>query len=357
MSEHKEHMFRLRPLTEEDGREICTWRYPAPYDTYNWKTWDEPLANREEFADPEIREAQYRAVVDAEGALCGFAQLFPLAGTTRLGLGMRPELCGAGRGEAFVRSIAAEAKRLSPQNEIDLEVLTWNKRAIRAYERAGFRMTDTYERKTPQGTGEFHCMVWEDTSATLGDEGKRQAPLATAGLLNRNQVEWALGGSSMLALYGLAEQPDDLDLLVNASNAPKAHALLSSLGEHRIMEPKSPFCTTYFYRYSIRGVGVDLMGLFGIEHAEGVYRLDWKAERIARTKVIGGIPIPLSAMEDWYVLYSLMPGREAKTAVLERYWRDHGGIRMDLLEDALQQSLPPKVRERIEHWLKGPVSR
>lgn len=154
---------RLVPMKEEHGPAICSWRYPPPYDLYNWHPWEQMLTSGEEFADPAIRQAQYHAVLDEEDKLCGFAQFFPMSGVTRLGLGMRPDWCGAGRGERFVRLIAEEARRLNPDHEIDLEVLIWNKRAIRAYEKAGFVITDTYERMTPTGMDTFHCMVWKET--------------------------------------------------------------------------------------------------------------------------------------------------------------------------------------------------
>ncbi|WP_159881940.1 GNAT family N-acetyltransferase [Paenibacillus puerhi] len=156
-------LFRITPLLPDHCREICEWRYEPPYDLYAWQPWELMVAQQAEFADPELRDAQYRAVLGQLDELCGFAQLFPMTGVTRLGLGMRPEACGRGRGAAFVRAIAAEARRLNPGHEIDLEVLTWNERAIRAYLRAGFSITDTYERMTPAGQAEFHCMVWSES--------------------------------------------------------------------------------------------------------------------------------------------------------------------------------------------------
>ncbi|MCP3775262.1 GNAT family N-acetyltransferase [Paenibacillus sp. MZ04-78.2] len=162
--------FHLVPMQEDHGPDVCTWSYPTPYDLYHWNSWEQMIARGEEFADPRIRKAQYRAVLDEAGELCGFAQFFPMVGVTRLGLGLRPDLCGQGSGEAFVRAIVREAKRSAPDNEIDLEVLTWNRRAIRTYERAGFVIMDTYERPTPEGTGEFHCMVWTDTMNKGGQD-------------------------------------------------------------------------------------------------------------------------------------------------------------------------------------------
>ncbi|MNR00781.1 hypothetical protein D3C85_1165650 [compost metagenome] len=155
--------WRVIPLTDEACQELCTWRYPAPYDIYNWPQWAVMLRNESEFADPQIRDEQYHGVVDQYGTLIGFVQFFPIVGVTRLGLGLRPDLCG-GNGTPFVQLLVAEAQQRNPQQEIDLEVLVWNERAIRAYQRAGFTITDTYEKWTPTGMTDFHCMVYTGPS-------------------------------------------------------------------------------------------------------------------------------------------------------------------------------------------------
>ncbi|MFS0725000.1 GNAT family N-acetyltransferase [Paenibacillus sp. 1P07SE] len=156
---------RIVPMTAAHAEEICSWRYAPPYDLFDWPAWDALLASSSEAADPDIRSRQFTAVVDEAGSLLGFAQFFPLLGVTRLGLGLHPRLCGNGLGSALTRLIADEAIRRAPGDEIDLEVLTWNRRAIRAYEKAGFCITDSYVRETPSGPAEFHCMVDSNSAA------------------------------------------------------------------------------------------------------------------------------------------------------------------------------------------------
>ncbi|MEW9699284.1 GNAT family N-acetyltransferase [Paenibacillus sp. SI8] len=154
--------WRLVPLTESLGQELCRWNYPQPYDIYNWPAWETMLRDDFEFANLSIRAQQYAAALDEREQLCGYAQFFPIVGVTRLGLGLRPNLCGKGKGLGvyLTELLVQEALRRAPQNEIDLEVLVWNDRAIRTYEKAGFAITDTYERNTPTGIAEFHCMVY-----------------------------------------------------------------------------------------------------------------------------------------------------------------------------------------------------
>lgn len=151
---------RVTPLTTAQAETLCTWHYPPPYDLFDWPSWTEMTAQAIEFGDPQLRERQFAAVVNGEGTLIGYAQFFPLLGLTRLGIGIRPDLCGMGAGSAFAKLIAEEARRRAPEDEIDLEVLTWNTRARRAYEKAGFVIEDTYWRPTPTGSAEFHCMVY-----------------------------------------------------------------------------------------------------------------------------------------------------------------------------------------------------
>ncbi|ANS77325.1 acetyltransferase [Paenibacillus yonginensis] len=158
-------------MEEHHGAEICTWKYEPPYNIYGWLPWEQMKGLGVEFGDPEIRRQQYAALLDDGGMLCGFAQFFPLEGVTRLGIGMKPELCGHGRGAAFVAAIVQEALRRKPENEVDLEVLTWNSRAIRAYQRAGFTITDLYERQTPDGMMPFYCMVYQP-----GGDGEADGP-------------------------------------------------------------------------------------------------------------------------------------------------------------------------------------
>lgn len=119
------------------------------------------LERQEEFADPHLRTNQYAAVMNENEELAGFAQFFTMRGVTRLGLGMRPDLCGKGHGLDFVEAIVAEAKQRAPLNEIDLEVFPWNIRAIKVYEQAGFVIDDTYKRMTTSGLASFHCMVYK----------------------------------------------------------------------------------------------------------------------------------------------------------------------------------------------------
>lgn len=154
------------PLESYHAAQLCDWAYAAPYERFNWPDWATMQKDGIEFGDPVLRLQQYGAVLDERQGLIGYVQFFPMGNVTRLGLGLRPDLCGQGLGSSIVRFMAEEARKRMPGNEIDLEVLIWNERAIRAYEKAGFRISDTYLRPSLTGGGPelFHCMVFEPPS-------------------------------------------------------------------------------------------------------------------------------------------------------------------------------------------------
>lgn len=153
--------YALTVMSEAHAMEISEWSYDPPYHIYNFPAWEDMKKDGIEFGDSVLRMEQYGAVTDGAGRLSGYVQWFPMLGVTRLGLGLRPDLCGRGTGRRLARLAAEEALRRMPGNEIDLEVLAWNHRAIRAYEKAGFSITDTYSRPLPGGgEGLCHCMVF-----------------------------------------------------------------------------------------------------------------------------------------------------------------------------------------------------
>ncbi|MEC9488112.1 MAG: GNAT family protein [Halanaerobium sp.] len=149
----------LDEFTEELAREICSWRYAHPYDVYDWPSWEDLVAEEEDIVKDEVRKDEFRALFDREDNYCGFVHFDNIGEShIRIKLGLMPEMTGRGIGGHFLALITEEVKRRLPDGLVDLEVLTWNKRAIKVYERSGFKIVETYERKTPTGKAEFHRM-------------------------------------------------------------------------------------------------------------------------------------------------------------------------------------------------------
>ena len=140
--------FTFSPMNETDAQVISSWRYEAPYDVYNPGN-DEEAADSSELLD---ERSPYYAVRDEQGELVGY-YCYGTAGqpwgvsepilyvddrVLVIGLALLPDLTGKGVGLSFVNAGLAFAREQFAPTMFRLYVLSFNQRAIRVYERAGF---------------------------------------------------------------------------------------------------------------------------------------------------------------------------------------------------------------------------
>lgn len=170
--------------------------------------------------------------------------------------------------------------------------------------------------------------------------------------LNSQQLMWAVGGSLMLNHYGLAEKPNDIDLLVDLNDIVKVDEILCSMGEKKTRVEVGQYSTKYFYEYVINGFDVDVMSGLAINHDDGVFNFIFDQDSIAGFKEIGGTKIPLGSLEDWYVLYQLIPGRDGRVNAIEGYLKSNGVTRPDLLTRMLPLNLPDGVKANVKEMLE-----
>lgn len=173
--------------------------------------------------------------------------------------------------------------------------------------------------------------------------------------LNDEKIIWGLGGSLLLSQYDLAENPRDIDILVAIEDVGRADAILKKLGSKTDFTPSSLYETDYFYEYVINGCDVDLMAGLSIKHEAGIFDYLFDAQCISRLIDMKGISIPLSSLEDWYVLYQMMKNKEAKIKAIEDYLLSADSIRMDLLQRSLSGNLPKEVKARVETLFRNVI--
>lgn len=151
----------VRELTEKDAEDICGWRYAPPYNVYNLPDWETAKRNHLSLSDPEKRGNEYFAVADiSDSRPAGYFRLVRRDGFVMLGLGLRPELCGAGRGARLMSLALGTSARLYGSLPVRLEVREFNTRAVRCYLRAGFIITGRRVGTVPSGDAEFIMMEY-----------------------------------------------------------------------------------------------------------------------------------------------------------------------------------------------------
>ncbi|WDL96448.1 GNAT family N-acetyltransferase [Alicyclobacillus sp. ALC3] len=137
--------FASQPMTLGHASKISRWAYEPPYDFYNMDTSDESIN--------ELLSGAYR-IVQSSSEVYGFycvgesAQVpsgheagayLSQRNVVDLGIGMRPEFTGQGLGSKFLAHVLCQIVSDCPCANVRLTVATFNKRAIRLYERFGFR--------------------------------------------------------------------------------------------------------------------------------------------------------------------------------------------------------------------------
>jgi RimJ/RimL family protein N-acetyltransferase len=135
----------LAPLTREHAEDISTWRYAAPYDTY-----DMVGAAPDELLLPELG---FHAVLAAE-RLIGFRSFGPDGrvpgwdyddSALDTGGGLRPELTGQGLGRAAISAGLDHGRALFSPPAFRVTVASFNARALRTVESLGFKRVGAFQ--------------------------------------------------------------------------------------------------------------------------------------------------------------------------------------------------------------------
>ena len=146
--------FTFRPIDASSARTILCWRYEAPYDLYNHDA-EQFAEGMNALLDPAN---SYYAVTEAEVlvAYCCFGPDGQVPGgdyqaeALDIGMGVRPDLTGRGRGLEFATAALEFARRSLAPDAVRVTVARFNKRAQRVWENAGFKPVQVFER-VPDG--------------------------------------------------------------------------------------------------------------------------------------------------------------------------------------------------------------
>ena len=139
-------------MAQADAEAVAGWRYPEPFSFYDWTADEDDLA---ELLDADRRGEAYFAVEDDDGELVGYFSFKPEGRTLVVGLGLQPDLTGRGLGSGFLAAgLDFGRERFAPE-WFSLAVATFNERAIKVYERAGFERARVYMHETNGAEWEF----------------------------------------------------------------------------------------------------------------------------------------------------------------------------------------------------------
>ncbi|WP_456274601.1 GNAT family N-acetyltransferase [Bacillus sp. AK031] len=149
-------MYGFTRMTNDIAEEIAyKWKYQDKYSFYDMTEDEEDL---KEFLESD--RAGYYIVKNTDEIIGYFSFEKSDGNELEIGLGMKPGLTGRGMGFQFVKEGVAFALEHYPGRVLVLSVATFNERAIRVYEKAGFVPVRTFMQDTNGSTYEFLKMKY-----------------------------------------------------------------------------------------------------------------------------------------------------------------------------------------------------
>ncbi len=152
----------FRPLEKEHALAILNWRYTFPYDYYNF--------------DADTIQEDLCYLLDSKNAFCAILSLqrelegycsFGSDGQVLggdysakaldIGMGIRPDLVGQGRGKQYAQAVARYGANQYEAHLLRVTIAEFNNRAQRVWEQLGFEQVEKFVKI---GSGEkFVVMV------------------------------------------------------------------------------------------------------------------------------------------------------------------------------------------------------
>lgn len=152
------------PMTEDYASIIAKWTYDEPYSLYSMDGDEDTIA--------EFMNGDYFYALDNDNVLIGYIctgnsarvpggydiGIYHHDTYIDFGLGLHPEFTGKGMGSGFVTSSLEFIRERYQATHIQLVVATFNVRAIKVYERAGFVKGPLFQSKVRDQDIDFIVM-------------------------------------------------------------------------------------------------------------------------------------------------------------------------------------------------------
>ncbi|WP_410769368.1 GNAT family N-acetyltransferase [Fontibacillus sp. BL9] len=153
----------FEPMTRDQAAVLARWTYEGTYSIYSMDDSDEcinELMNGEYFlgVDPQRNNEVIGYICSGNSARVpgGYpAGIYEQSDCLDIGLGLRPDLTGKGIGQSFLIEAMGFLSVKYATTSFQLVVAAFNERAIKVYERAGFRRGDCFPSKVEDRKIEF----------------------------------------------------------------------------------------------------------------------------------------------------------------------------------------------------------
>ena len=149
--------YQFNRFTRQAIREIYLWRYPPPYDVYNWTDVPAEEIDPEDFDYYLASDSTFFEIRDSKGSLLGFCSFGPdgqvpggdySAQALDIGIGLRPDLTGIGLGSDLLPHLIQLGEERFQSSRFRVTIAAFNTRSQRLAQKYGFAEVSRFEHPT-----------------------------------------------------------------------------------------------------------------------------------------------------------------------------------------------------------------
>lgn len=149
-------------MNEKYAKQIANWKYENEYGIYNLPSYEVMLEKKYSLCNPS-KAKEYYCFLDEQDNLVAYSRFVNKDNKLVMGIGICPHSVGKGMGSKIIEMSIQEVKKVYPNLEIELEVRSWNERAIKCYLKSGFKVNGVKIINDKDGNlCEFVCMSYEN---------------------------------------------------------------------------------------------------------------------------------------------------------------------------------------------------
>ncbi|HAQ56499.1 MAG TPA: hypothetical protein DCR44_03760 [Acholeplasmatales bacterium] len=171
--------------------------------------------------------------------------------------------------------------------------------------------------------------------------------------LNESKIRWAIGGSVLLQAAGFAVEPNDLDIIFETRDAEEALEVFEAIGAKHASDPSYHYQSYSFTEMMVGSVEVDLMAGLKIIKDRTPYQYPFDETTPIDLRVIGDVTVPFMSLDDWLVLYFLMPGKVWKAKLIADQFKKTGATHPGRIDQLIHlMGIDLEKAEAIRELLK-----
>lgn len=170
-------------------------------------------------------------------------------------------------------------------------------------------------------------------------------------ILNENRICCGIGGSYLLQMHQLCDEPKDVDFWVAPEDIAKVREIFRQYEE---IEEKIQLPKEYHFKMKYKDILVDFVACFIVKPNKNEFIYNIMPENIKLISVGEGRELPCTSLEDWYIVYRLLK-RHDKANMIKQYiyqrnvQETNASLQMSLSNE--KNKLPQKLAKDVKEFI------